>query len=128
MNATVAAVSEDVQIWLDRKGLSISKYGTVRMVKAVSTDLRSPSYPSDAIVYEPGTTVIAEDYDTAPRCGHGLHFSATAREASASAGGSRFMVCDVDVESLVVIDHDKAKAAFCHVRFEGNETDFGLFA
>lgn len=128
MNATVAAVSADVQKWLDANGLTVSPYGTVRLIKAVSDKLRSPSYPTDTIVYEPGTTVVAPDYQPTSRCGRGLHFGATARKAASSAGGSRFMVCDVDAETLVVIDSEKVKAEFCHVRFEGDETDFGVFA
>lgn len=133
MTTTVAAVDEEVQRWLDRKGIKISPYRTVRLIKVVESDGRSNrSGPTGRIEYTPGTTVTAPDYDRVPGCGNGLHFAATAQEAQSIVGcrNPRFLVCDVDVETLVVIRDgiNKVKAEFCHVRFEGTEADVGRFA
>lgn len=132
MPTTVAAVRQDVQEWLDRKGLKVSKYGTVRMVKVVQSDGKSANSNSNTgrkVAYEPGTTVLAEDYQPTAVCGKGLHFAATVQEARNIIGNNlpRSVVCDVDAETMVLIDGNKIKARFCHVRFEGDETDFGRF-
>lgn len=130
MPTTVAAVRQDVQAWIDRRGLKVSKYGTVRLVKVVESDgLSKNSGSGGKLAYEPGQTVVCPDYEPTAQCGHGLHFAATARDAQSSVScySPRYFVCDVDAESMVLIDQSKVKARFCHVRFEGNETDFGRF-
>jgi hypothetical protein len=132
MPTTVAAVRQDVQEWIDRRGLKVSKYGTVRLVKVVEADGLSRNRVRSSgsrLRYEPGDTVVAPDYEPTAECGKGLHFAATAREAqnSVSCSSPRYLVCDVDAESMVLIDEQKVKARFCHVRFEGDETDFGRF-
>lgn len=138
---TAVAIRPETQEWIDRHGLTVSQYGTVRLVKVVESDGKSKhgygSFSGDhgRLAYKPGTTVVCPDYDDTPQCGHGLHFAATAKEAQAivACQAPRWLVCDVDVESLVVIDafygnsNEKVKAAFCHVRFYGDETDFGVF-
>lgn len=131
MVSTAVTVREDVQQWLDNHGIKVSPYGTARLVKAVESDgMSRNSQHGRRIRYESGATVVAPDYDPYPRCGGGLHFAESAASAQrlASCHSPRYLVCDVDVESMVLIDGEKVKARFCHVRFEGNETDFGVFA
>lgn len=133
MVSTAVKVREDVQKWLDDNGIPVSPYGTVRLVKVVESDGRSHHGGTyGKLTYEPGTTVVAPDYDEHPSCGHGLHFAETAARAQSivSCSFPRYLVCDVDVESMVLISSDgyKVKARFCHVRFEGTEADFEAFA
>ncbi len=122
-------VSHEVQTWLDDRSLKPNIDGTVRLVKAVTRDLCSSYYGyQHSILYEPGTTVEAPDYDSTPQCGHGLHFAHTAAAAKSNSyqgiAAPRTLICDVDLESLVVIEGDKVKARFCHVLYEGDETDY----
>jgi hypothetical protein len=134
MTTITPVISKEVQDWLDARGLKPNVDGTVRMVKVVRSDYRSDY--SSATYYLPGTTVQASDYNDRPVCGGGLHFAHTRREAEKirynnGGYGGRTVVCDVDLESMVVVTNgqypgEKVKARFAHVLYEGDETDFRI--
>ena len=68
--------------------------------------------------YPIGETVTAPDWDKAPRCGGGLHFSPSPRDARGyNRDATRYLACEVSVKDLVVID-DKIKAPSCRVLYE----------
>lgn len=75
--------------------------------------------------YRPGTSAEALDWDPAPSCGGGLHFSPRPFMARKYVSGSRFVACRVKLADVVVIDDygtsDKLKARSCTVLFECDE-------
>ncbi len=118
---------------MDKWNVTPNADGTVRLVKiARPAEQGFRSDYSSGVCYEPGTTVEATDYRSDPNCGHGLHFAPTRALASAIRYSREGMyngtalVCDVDLESLVVISlgEGKVKAKFAHVLYVGDETDF----
>jgi hypothetical protein len=136
MAAMTQTISQEVQGWLDAHGIKPNPDGTVRLIKLSARSGRSHYVQTRSwggntrrtdVLYEPGERVEANDYDSTPSCGYGLHFAATVADArrfrASSDGGERSFVCDVDLESLVVIDKDKVKARFAFVLYEGDETD-----
>lgn len=92
--------------------------GEVRLFKAVRDDLRS----ANGGYYPVGGTTVAEDYDPAPHCGNGLHFSPTVETATRyDHAATRFLACAVDVATLTAIEdgyYAKAKARSCRVLYE----------
>ena len=86
--------------WADYHGAKIVD-GEVIVYKAVDADLRSER----GFAYPIGETVTCPDWDPAPVCGSGLHFSphpAQARDYYRDA--ARFLRCAVPVEALTIID------------------------
>ena len=113
--------------WAEYHGVEVVD-GEVIVYKAVDADLRSER----DFAYPIGETVTCPDWDPAPVCGGGLHFSprpAQAREYYRAA--ARFLRCAVPVDDLTIIDGDathmtpKLKArtvrVLCEVDVHGHE-------
>ena len=107
----------DPATWCDYHGVRVSG-GSAYLAKCVSLDFMAGQgniptrYPVDA-------TVTAADWDPHRACGNGLHFSPTPAAARALyqgdlRSGFRFVECEVDLASMVVLGN-KVKAPSCRV-------------
>jgi hypothetical protein len=101
--------------WAAYQGVKVSD-GHVVLFKAV--DDRWHPWLTKEVCYEPGTTVVAEDFADGRRCGGGLHFGVTPAHARMyHQQATRFVACRVKLDGLVPLD-DKAKARSCEVLYE----------
>jgi hypothetical protein len=114
-----------VDKWLEHYGLPIEN-GKVRVIKALDMDLRAAhTAPGshERFQYALGTEAYAPDWAANSSCGQGLHFSAYQEQAAAyvsSRNGAdiRYLVCEVDVNTAVVLGDDKIKAPRATPLFE----------
>jgi hypothetical protein len=104
--------------WCDFHGVKVHA-GVAILFKAVTQQYKPPCHQGSTVVYTPGTTPVAPDWDGGNReCGGGLHFSpnipATRKFHS---DNPRWVACPVALEGLCVHpngDHpDKVKARGC---------------
>lgn len=116
--------------WLQDIGAVINDDATVKLVKAVTkgTYASMNTLPDGSkTIYSPGAKIEAPDYERDHQCGRGLHFSANFRDARRWAHGPVVgMECDVDLATLIYINHQKVKAKSCTVVGEianANEAD-----
>lgn len=134
----LSALSDNVVDWLASHGLAPNSDGTVRLVKRVQThfidgyrahaftdpvekiregkafELRSRA-GNQSFVYPTQGYVQADDYEPNERCGAGLHFSATFKEATEVFYGDTMIECDVDLATMFTIWDNKVKAESCTV-------------
>ena len=89
---------------------------TAIVYKAVDADLVA-GQGHIPTTYPIGEEVTATDWNPAPACGHGLHFSPSPTQASGyyqGDGDIRYLACEVSVATLVPLG-DKCKAPSCRV-------------
>lgn len=103
--------------WCEYAGISANGKGTRILYKAVDENLIS----GHGTAYHIGSTVTAEDFEDARRCGNGLHFSQSPHHANAyrsHSTNSRFLAVKVRTRDLVILGNDKVKAPSCEVLYE----------
>jgi hypothetical protein len=111
--------------WCEHYGLDVDDDGTVVLFKRVNDEFRS-SY-NGGLLYAPGETVTAADWNTRPVCGGGLHLSSHPSLTWRYSQGERLVAVRVAVADLVPIpswdmdDPDKCKAKSCVVLHECDE-------
>lgn len=85
--------------WCDYHGATVRDDGTVVLFKAVDNEYRS----GRGMVYAPGSTPEAPDWDPGPECGGGLHFCASpAATLIFQPDAARFVACPVALDEIVV--------------------------
>ena len=85
--------------WCDYHGATVRDDGTVVLFKAVDNEYRS----GRGMVYAPGSTPEAPDWDPGPECGGGLHFCASPAAALLfQPDAARFVACPVALDEIVV--------------------------
>jgi hypothetical protein len=96
----------------------------VVLFKLVNDDFRS-DHGAD---YSPGSKTTCSDWNDHPSCGGGLHFSPRPMLARKYSNGTRFVACEVALDTIVTISDavvgstvDKVKAPACRVLFECDE-------
>ena len=102
--------------WCDYHGAEVSDAGSAVLCKAVRDDWctgRGPQW-----TYQPGSTVVAEDFAPTRACGNGLHLCPTPRGSRRYlTDATRFVAVEVAVDDIVPLD-DKCKVPSCRVLYE----------
>ena len=114
VSAAVAALPADVLDWLADHGRTPNTDGTATLCKVVGPD----GFSMHGASYIVGETTTADDYDSTPNCGAGLHFSPTKSMARTydDRRDALALACDVELSTLVPLGHDKCKSRSCRVR------------
>ena len=108
---------------LKRWGIEPDENGNVRLYKAVNNDLKS----EQGFAYPIGETVTCADWNSAAKCGGGLHFSPDPMLATHYyQNATRWLGVDVAVSDLALCStksgfHDKCKARSAFVSVEVDE-------
>jgi hypothetical protein len=104
--------------WCDFYGARVSG-GVAILFKAVKQDFTPPCHAGNGVVYTPGTSPVAPDWDGGKKeCGGGLHFSPTIPATlKFHSDNPRWMACPVALADLVVHPDgqypEKVKARGC---------------
>jgi esterase/lipase len=103
--------------FLAKKAVKVdAKKKTATLFKAVQSDGRSfNSGNSGHVTYEVGKTVECPDYNTRPDCTGGLFFLATGAEAKQYVGWGKVIQCEVDLDTMIVVQGTKVKSKSCKV-------------
>jgi hypothetical protein len=102
--------------WLAHHGVPVVD-GKAVLAKAIDDDWKG-THKVPRLLYRPGRTVKAPDWNPAPRCGGGLHLSpCPAMALLYHPGATKFVAVEVDVADIVILD-DKCKAPRGRVLFE----------
>ena len=111
----------DPATWADYEGVHV-RDGVAVVYKATSPELMA-GQRNTPTHYAIGSTVVAGDWDPAPWCGNGLHFSPHPRLAAANYQGHeprdqvRYLACEIDITDAVPLG-DKIKSESCRVLHE----------
>lgn len=114
--------------WLNHFHAQMVDGDTALLYKRVDQKFRTrpPAGKKRALIYQPGSTVEAPDWDSSSRisCGQGLHFCATPSACDKFSDGrtGRYVACAVSLVDIAIRGNkgfdDKVRARRCRVLYE----------
>ena len=118
--------------WCEHYGVDVASDGTVVLFKRVNDTFRSEY--NGGLLYAPGETVTAADWNDQPACGGGLHLSPHPSLTSRYSQAERLVAVRVVAADVVPIPSwdadapDKCKVRSCVVLYECDEDGEPLLA